>query len=126
MSTIAIIAIVVGAVLLLLFVGGYAAARRRVGHEDLAANIRAADRALEHARATDRGWDRERLSVAAGDAIRQQRPDFEWETLELILVDDRPGVTEDRCHLLASGARGSVRVILARREGGEWFPQDVA
>jgi hypothetical protein len=125
MSTIAVIAIVIGAVLVLLFVGGFVAARRRVSHDDLGEKIRAADRALEHARAGDRGWDRDRLSVTAGEAIRQQRPEFEWETLELILVDDRPGVTEDRCHLLAAGPRGSVRVILARREGGEWFAHEV-
>ena len=125
MSTIAVVAIVVGAVLILLFVGGFVAARRRVSDSDLPERIRAADRALEHARATDRGWDRDRLSAAAGEAIRQQRPEFEWESLELVLVDDRPGVAEDRCHLLASGARGSVRVILARREGGDWFAQEV-
>jgi len=125
MSTIAVVAIVVGAVLILLFLGGFVAARRRVSQPEVAERIRAADRALEHARASDRGWDRERLSTAAGEAIRQQRPEFEWETLELVLVDDRPGVTEDRCHLLASGAHGSVRVILARREGGEWFAHEV-
>jgi type II secretory pathway pseudopilin PulG len=125
MSTIAVIAIVVGAVLLLLFVGGYVAARRRVSHDDLSEQIRAADRALEHARASDRGWDRDHLATAAGAAIRTQRPEFEWQTIELVLVDDRPGVTEDRCHVLASGPHGSVRVILARGEGGEWFAQEV-
>ena len=125
MSVIAIVAIVVGAVLILLFVGGFVAARRRASHPEAAERIRAVDRALEQARASDRGWDRERMAAAAGQAIRDGRPDFEWERVELVLVDDRPGVTEDRAHLVATGAHGSVRVILARKEGGEWFAQEL-
>jgi type II secretory pathway pseudopilin PulG len=126
MSTVAIVVIAIGAVLALLFAVGLLAARRRASHPEVAERIRAADRALEQARASDRGWDRERMSAACGQAIRDQRPDFEWETIELVLVDDRPGVTEDRAHLVASGAQGSVRVVLARREGGEWFAQEVS
>jgi hypothetical protein len=125
MSTVAIVVIAVGAVLVLLFVAGYVAARRRASRPGVAERIRAVDRALEQARASDRGWDRERMTAACGEAIRAQRPDYEWDAIELVLVDDRPGVTEDRAHLVASGAQGSVRVILARREGGEWFAQEV-
>ena len=121
----AVVVIVVAAVLVLLFLGGFLAARRRRGAPDLEARIRAADRALEQARATDRGWDRAVMVQAAGHALGQSRPEYEWETIELVLVDDRPGVTDDRAHLVAHGPHGPLRVILARREGGEWFAEQV-
>jgi type II secretory pathway pseudopilin PulG len=125
MSTFAVVVIVVVAILVLLFAGGYLAARRRAGRPEVEENIRAADRALEQARAQDRGWDRERMLQTAGHAIGASRPEYEWETMELVLVDDRPGVAEDRAHLVAQGQHGPVRVILARREGGEWFAEQV-
>src|SRR5918912_1618288 len=123
MSTVAVIVIVVAAILLLFFVGGLLAARRRVKAPGLEDAIRAADRALEEARATDRGWDRDHMTRAAGHAITERRPEYEWETIELVLVEDRPGVTEDRAQLVASGPHGECRVVLARREGGEWFAE---
>src|SRR5947208_1904101 len=43
MSVIAIVAIAIGAVLLLLFVGGFVAARRRASHPDVVKRIRAGD-----------------------------------------------------------------------------------
>jgi hypothetical protein len=125
MSTIAIVLIIVGALLLILFVGGFVAARRRAARPEVEQRIRAADRALEQARASDRGWDRELMAQVAGRAIDEARPDYEWESIELALVDDRPGVTEDRAELVASGPHGSARVYLARREGGDWFAERV-
>jgi hypothetical protein len=125
MSAIAIVLIVIGAVLLLLFVGGFVAARRRAARPEVAENIRAADRALEQARASDRGWDRELMATVAGRALGEGRPDYEWETIELVLVDDRPGVTDDRAELACWGPHGPARVYLARREGGDWFAERV-
>ncbi|MEA2350680.1 MAG: hypothetical protein QOG86_1621 [Thermoleophilaceae bacterium] len=125
MSAVAIVLIVVGAVLLILFLGGLIAARRRAARPEVEQHIRAADRALEQARASDRGWDRELMARAAGDAIGEARPDYEWETIELVLVDDRPGVAEDRAELVASGPHGPMRAFLARREGGDWFVERV-
>ena len=125
MSTLAIVLIVVVAILAVFFVGGYLAARRRANRPETAEHIRAADQALEQARATDRGWDRDLITGAAGEAIRAQKPGFEWERIDLVLVDDRPGVAEDRAHVVAAGPDGSARVILARREGGEWFAEQI-
>ena len=125
MSTIAIVVIVVGAVLLVFFLGGFLAARRRAQGPEVEEHIRAADRALEQARGSDRGWDRELMTRAAGDAISQSRPDYGWDTIDLVLVEDRPGVMEDRAHLVAAGAQGPARVVLARREGGDWFAEQV-
>jgi type II secretory pathway pseudopilin PulG len=125
MSTLAIVIIAVAAVLLLFFVGGSLAARRRAQSPEVDERIRAADRALEQARASDRGWDREVMAQAAGQAIREQRPDYRWDALDLVLVDDKPGTAEDRAHLVASGQQGPCMVVLARREGGEWFAERI-
>ncbi|HEX8742520.1 MAG TPA: hypothetical protein VF712_05265 [Thermoleophilaceae bacterium] len=125
MSTLAIVLIVVGAVLLLLFVGGYVAAQRRASRPEVAEHIRDADRALEQARASDRGWDRELLEQAARSALDEQRPGRSWQAIELVLVDDRPGVVDDTAHLVARGAGEQARVVLSRSEGGEWFAERV-
>jgi hypothetical protein len=44
--------------------------------------------------------------------------------LDLVLVDDRPGVAEDRAHFVAAGGGEDVRVILARRDDG-WIAEHV-
>jgi hypothetical protein len=124
-STVAIVVIVIAAVLALLFVGGYIAAQRRANRPGSAEHIQAADRALEQARASDRGWDRELLHAAARSALDEQRPGGSWDTIEIVLVDDRPGTAEDAAHLVASGPDGPARVVLARTEGGEWFAERV-
>jgi type II secretory pathway pseudopilin PulG len=125
MSTIAIVVIVVGALLLIFFVGGFLAARRRAGQPEVQERIRAADRALEQARASDRGWDRDLMTQVCGSALSEKRPEYGWDTIDLVLVEDRPGVKEDRAHLMASGPEGQARVVLARGEGGEWFAERV-
>ncbi|TMM09792.1 MAG: hypothetical protein E6G00_09145 [Actinobacteria bacterium] len=125
MSTVAIVVIVIAAVLLLFFIGGYVVSRRRTESPELDERIAAADRALEHARASDRGWDRSILERTARDALTAERPGGSWERVALVLVDDRPGVEHDRCHVVASGAQGEVRVVLARRAGGEWFAEEI-
>ena len=125
MSVLAIVLIVVGALLLALLIGGYVVTRRRVGSSDYTKNIEEADRALEHARAEDRGWDRAALELACQAALRTERPGVEYEVIDLVLVDDRPGVVDDRAHLVARGAGGHARVILGRREGGDWTVERV-
>jgi hypothetical protein len=120
MSTLGIILIVLGAVVLVLLVGGFIASRRYVAaHEaEIAANIAEADRALEQARAADKGWDRALLEAAARGALQESRPGWAFDNLALVLVDDRPGVEQDRAHFMASGGGDSARVILARTEDG--------
>jgi hypothetical protein len=120
MSVLAIVLIVLAAIVLLFFVGGTVIARRRANRPGWEEHIRAADHALEQARAADRGWDRELLEAAARRALGEQRPGFEPSSLHLVLVDDRPGMEEDRAHLLAAGAGESVRLVLARDASGSW------
>jgi hypothetical protein len=125
MSTLAIVLIVVGVLMVLLFVGGVVVARRRLARPEFDADVKAADRALESARATDRGWDRELLHETALKALAVDRPGFEPQSLDLVLVDDRPGVEEDRAHVLAVGSDGSARVILTRESDGTWVSERI-
>jgi hypothetical protein len=120
MSVLAIVLIVLAALVLVFFVGGSVIARRRANRPGWEQHIRAADHALEQARAADRGWDRELLEAAARRALGERRPGFEPSSLDLVLVDDRPGVEEDRAHLLAAGPGESVRLVLARDASGAW------
>jgi hypothetical protein len=51
--------------------------------------------------------------------LAAQRPGRRYEELQLVLVDDRPGVSEDRAHLIAASEEGQVRIVL-RRRGEDW------
>jgi hypothetical protein len=125
MSTLAIVLVVIAAIFLLLFLGGLAMSARRRASPRTDAAIASADRALADAQASDRGWDRALLEAAATGALAEQRPGFQWQALQLVLVDDRPGVVEDRAHLRASGTDGSALVVLTRSEQGEWLAERV-
>jgi hypothetical protein len=126
MSVVAIIAIVVGVLLVLFFIGGLFAVRARARRQaaTFPEHVRAADEALEQARALDRGWHRETMEGVAREAIAQARPGWTYEDLHLVLVDDRPGVEEDRAHFVAMGTDNQVRVILAR-QGDAWVAEEV-
>jgi hypothetical protein len=119
-SALAIVLIVLGALLLLLFAGGLYVARRRARARegDLATSLARADQALEAARAADRGWERVLLEEAARKILAEERPDWRYDRLDLVLVDDRPGVAEDRAHFLAAGTDSEVRIVLTRQDGG--------
>src|SRR4051794_1538601 len=80
MSTLAIVVIAGGAVVLLLLIGGILGARRRDRHRAgrYEEHVARADRALEEARATDRGWNRALLEGTAREALQSTRPDFEY------------------------------------------------
>ena len=119
-----VVLIVIAAVLVLLLAGGYVASRRRT--TDWSQHVAEADHALEAARAADKGWDRERLDRAARDALESERPGWAYRDLHLVLVDDRPGVEEDRAHFVAAGGDGEARVVLARDASGNWRVESVA
>jgi hypothetical protein len=126
MSVLAIVLIVVGILVVILLIGGFAAVRRRERAQapDYARHLAEADQALEEARATDKGWDRAVMEAAVQRALEAERPGFTPERLELVLVDDRPGVTEDRAHFVAAAGAEQVRVVLARGEAG-WAAESV-
>src|SRR4051794_12317422 len=124
MSVLEIVLIALAVIILLVLVGGFAGARRRSRAEagTFDESLAKADRALEEARAADKGWDREMLEEAARKAIAEARPGSSYD-LHLVLVDDRPGVTEDRAQFLAVG-EDRVHVTLARRDEG-WVAERI-
>lgn len=125
-STLGIVLVVVAVVLLVFLVGGILGARARASREakTFAAHVAAADVALEQARAGDRGWDREAMLDVARQALGEARPEMSDAKMHLVLVEDRPGVEEDRAQFLASGADGEARVVLGRH-GDRWVAESV-
>jgi len=124
MSLLAIIVIVVAVLAVIFFVGGLILLRRRArDHADeFEARIRAADQGLEAARAVDRGWDPALLEQAARDGLVRERPEFRYDKLHLVLVEDQPGTEQDRAEIAAVGADGVVHVTVARR-GDNWVAE---
>ena len=127
MSVLAIVVLAIFAVLILLFAGGLVTARRRATSlaGEYKQHLDEADRALERARAADKGWDRALLEDAAHKALAAELPDWGYAKIDLVLVEDPPGITEDRAHFVASGESGDRRLILARRDGG-WVLDQLA
>jgi hypothetical protein len=117
-STLAIVLIAIAVVVLALVVGGLVIYRRRVDRPEWAEHVAIADAALEQARALDRGWDRALMEAAVRRALAELRPDWRYDDLHLVLVDDRPGVTGDTAHFVAIGPDGEGRIVLARGEQG--------
>ena len=122
----AIVVLVLAGVLVLVFLGGLVAARARDRRQapSYSRHVAEADHALEQARASDKGWDREVMEQAARRALEEARPGFDVQRLELVLVDDRPGTDQDRAHFVAVGGSGEVRVVLART-GDHWGAERV-
>jgi hypothetical protein len=125
-STLGIILIVLGAIVVLFIIGGAVAVAKRSRAQDatFAQHVEAADAALEQARALDKGWQRDIMEEAARAAVAESRPGWTYDDLHLVFVDDRPGVSEDRAHFMAVGPDASARVILAR-EGDRWVAERV-
>jgi Flp pilus assembly protein TadB len=127
MSILAIVLIVIGVIVLIAlalgFLGTRARDQRQAGHWE--ENVRAADAALAEAAATDRGWQRETMEEAARAALAERRPDWSPRDLLLVLVDDKPGIDEDRAHFVAVAEGGDeARVVLAR-QGDLWVAESV-
>jgi hypothetical protein len=127
MSTLAIVLIVANVILVIAVISGFlgmrARDRQQAGHWE--EHVRSADAALAHAAATDRGWQRETMEQAVRAALTELRPDWSPRELFLILVDDKPGIEEDRAHFVAIGESGEeTRVVLAR-QGDLWVAERV-
>jgi hypothetical protein len=125
-SALAIVLIALAAVLVIFFVGGLLGVRRRDRAQapSYGRHLAEADRALEQARAADRGWDRAVMEAAARKGLEEHYPGVAFPRLELVLVDDRPGIREDRAHFDAVDGERRVRVVVSRRESG-WATERV-
>ena len=127
MSTLAIILIVLGAIvlvaLLLGFLGTRARDRQQAGSWE--AHVRRADSALAQAAASDRGWQRDTMEEAARAALSESRPDWSYGNLHLVLVDDRPGIEEDRAHFVAVAEGGDEARVVLSRQGDRWVAESI-
>ena len=126
-STFAIVLIVLAAVFAVLLVFGLLGARardrRQAGAWEEA--VRSADAALAHAAATDRGWHREAMEAAARTALEEARPGWSYDNLHLVLVDDRPGIEEDRAQFVAVDSDGQEARVVLCRDGDRWSAERV-
>jgi hypothetical protein len=127
MSTLAIVLIVLGAIVLIALILGFLGARAR--DRRLAGSwqehVRSADAALAQAAASDRGWARDIMEQAAREALAEGRPGWEYGPLHLILVDDRPGIAEDRAHFVAVGDSGDEARVVLSRQGDRWVAESI-
>jgi Flp pilus assembly protein TadB len=127
MSALAIVLIVLAAILLIALVLGFlgtrARDRRQAGSWE--ERVRAADAALAEAAASDRGWQREVMENAAHTALSESRPEWRYGPLLLVLVDDRPGIEEDRAHFVAVGEGGDEARVVLSRQGDQWVAERI-
>ena len=116
-----IVLIVLGAVILLLALGGgLAVARReRGGRATFDADVQRANHALAGAHADDKGWEPEALHAAARAAFEAERPGVGIRELALVQVVDLPGVDQDEAVFVVVSADEQARVTLGR-SGGRW------
>src|SRR5687768_5552768 len=127
MSTLAIVLIVIGVIVLIALVLGFLGTRARDRKQagSWEQHVRSADAALAQAAASDRGWQRELMEEAARAALTQSRPDWTYGGLHLILVDDRPGIEEDRAHFVAVAEDGDEARVVLSRQGDSWVAESV-
>lgn len=93
--------------------------------DDLLQRVRSADRALADAVADDHGWDRDVLLAAARAAFAARHPGLSGRDPVLVLVDDRPGIDEDRAVFEVPDGTAS-RSITLLRTGDGWVPEPPA
>ncbi|MFA9270939.1 MAG: hypothetical protein ACEQSX_09300 [Baekduiaceae bacterium] len=122
MDTWLIVVIVVFVLLDLLAFGGWIATRRRTraGEAALLATVASVNDALAAAHAQDKGWEPARLQDAAKAAFAERHPGVEPEALQLVHVDDRPGIEHDRAvfKVVAGGAEHELGL---GRDGDAWI-----
>ena len=100
------------------FLGARARDRGQAGTWE--AHVRSADAALAQAAVRGRGWQRDVMETAARAALTESRPGWSYGDLHLVLVDDRPGVDEDRAHFVAVADDGAEERVVLARQGDRW------
>ena len=123
MSVLAVVLIVIGALLLVLFVGGAVAVRRRNARaaHHRAERVARADAELASAYAEDKGWEPAALHAAARAAFDKQHPGHEGGEINLVGVIDLPGTDEDQA-IFEIVEGGHAHRLTLGRSGGAWQP----
>ena len=124
-STLGIILIVLGALIVLLFCGGLIAnaRKRRADARRLHAQIEEANAALAQAHAQDKGWHRDALEQGARAVFEARHPGSPIEQLHLVQVVDRPGTESDLAVFHVHGA-GRLETITRGRHDDAWVPAE--
>lgn len=116
-----ILIIVLGVLIILFLIGGAVAVSRRnaaMGGR-LLHDLASANEALAHARAEDRGWDRDLIDAAARAAHLARNPSAQISAVHLVQVVDRPGTEHDEARVRIVDEAGTHEVLLGRR-GDAW------
>lgn len=123
-STLGIVLIVLGVLVVAFAIGGYiAATRRNESREgDLQRELAKAERALAKAHAGDKGWDPAILAAAAHHAAVQRFGDATVGDPLLVQVIDRPGTDADQAVFRVQTADGAEHRLTLGRSGGQWGP----
>jgi hypothetical protein len=123
-SVLAIVLIVLGVLIVVLFAGGLIAnARyRRAQEAALRAEIDAANEALADAHAQDKGWDLALMQTAAQEAFAHRHPGVAPEALHLVQVVDKPGTEEDLAVFRVMTGDRQEHITLGRRDSA-WVPE---
>lgn len=123
MPTWLVIVLLAGFVLFdLLVLGGILAVRRRRREEEpgFAAGVDGANRALAAAHAEDKGWEPGALREAARRAFLTAQPEAEIHDMQLVQVEDRPGIEEDRAVFRFETTGGGVHHLTLGRGDEGW------
>lgn len=120
MSALAVILVVLGGLVLVLFVGGVIVAERRRHRlaADLERQLEEANEALAQAHALDKGWERAGLEAAVREAFAAGSG-APIRELQLIQVVDHPGTDDDRAVFRVLTDDGVHQMELSRH-GGHW------
>ncbi len=112
---------------LLILVGGLAAAgwtaatrRAKAGEAKLIEQLQAAERELAQAHASDKGWDRALLEQAAREAVADRFGTTKINGMQLVQVLDRPGTDADQAVFRVETGDGEEHRITLGRTGGVW------
>ena len=123
-STLGIVLLVLGGLIVLLAIGGYVAMTRRTQAREgaLQRELDQAERALAQAHALDKGWDRAALEAAARAVVAERFGDAAAGELQLVQVIDRPGVDADQAVFRYASPDGQEHRITLGRSGDLWGP----
>ena len=124
MTTLGIVLIAIGALIVLMTAGGWVSATRRAraSEEALLRELETAQRALSQAQALDRGWDRTVMDAAALDAAARRLGDGAFSQPQLVQVIDKPGTEEDQAVYRVLTGDGEEHRITLGRSGDVWGP----
>jgi hypothetical protein len=123
MPTWLIILIAVLVVLIVvLAIGGYVLVQRRAREREpeLKARVAEADRRLAEAHAADKGWEPAALREAARRLFEQERPGVALRDMQLVAVEDKPGIEEDLAVFRFETDDGQVHYLTLGRTGEGW------